>query len=266
VVLFTDRHATAREDEVVTGRRFHQRAHGHVALVGHDAEIGDFASQPFEQRAQEETVGVVDRAGPHALGRHLAGHHELVARGEQRDARAARHFELRGADAGRQPQRCRREALATREHERAACHVFAAAANPVTEPRRGLESHHVLAGRFGVFLHHDRIRACRHRRAGEDARDRSALQRLGCGTGRHALAHAQHRAWGNLRAAHGIAVHRTVVVRRYLQLRNEVLHEYAAGGVEGGHRLAPGERPGMAHQVGEGVVEGPQRGARDVHE
>ena len=42
-----------------------------------------------KQAAQEEAVGVVDGAGAHRLRRHLAGHDQLVAGGEEGHARAA---------------------------------------------------------------------------------------------------------------------------------------------------------------------------------
>ena len=63
--------------------------------------------------------------------------------------------------------------------------------------------------------------------------------------GGNALADRQRHAFvGDLGAAHRIAVHRAVVLRRHLQGRDQVLRQHAAVGVEGGHRLR--RRPAAA--------------------
>ena len=140
-----------------------------------------------------------------------------------------RHLQPGQANAGGQPERRRGEPLAPGQHDRAAGDVLAAAADPL--PRRGntQDAHGLLAGRLGVFLHHHRVGAGRDRRAGEDAGDAAGRQRLRGAAGGNALADRQGHAFvGDLAAAHGIAVHRAVVLRRHLQRGHEILRQHAA--------------------------------------
>ena len=112
VVFLSHAHAAAGQDQVVCAAGLAQGVDGGVAPVGHDAKVGDLAAQPQQHGTQEKAVAVVDGAGAHLLGRHLAGHDQFIARGEQCHARAARHLQLVQANAGRQPQFGRSEARA----------------------------------------------------------------------------------------------------------------------------------------------------------
>ena len=117
---------------------------------------------------------------PGRIFRRLARHHELVAGGEQRHARPARHLQRgRGRCWRPAPGRRGRAGRRARSTAAAARDVFAAAAYPLARHRARVRMR--TARRFSAsqcFLHHDRVGAGGHRRAGEDAGHRAGLQRL----------------------------------------------------------------------------------------
>ena len=88
MVFLSHRHATAGEDDVVRHCRAAQCLHRGGQLVGHDAHVGNLATQAAQQGAQEKAVGVVDGTGRHVLRGHGAGHNQLVAGRKQRHAGA----------------------------------------------------------------------------------------------------------------------------------------------------------------------------------
>ena len=132
-----------------------------VAPIRHDAQVAHLAAQTLQQRFEEKSVAVVDGAGAHGFGRHIAGHDQLVAGRQQRHAGAAHHRQIGAADARRQPQLGRAQALTLAQHHRATRHVFAGAANPLSGLWHRVDAHTPIVERGYVFLHHHRIGARR---------------------------------------------------------------------------------------------------------
>ena len=192
----------------------------------------------------------------------VAGHHEFVAGGEQRHAGRARDPQLVAADRWRpgrkRPGRAGGPACST-----TAPRCTSSPLRRIHWPgsRHAQDAHHLLARGLRVFLHHDRRR--RPRGTGAPVKMRAAVP--GCSgapalPGGDALADRQHHAFvGDLGAAHRIAVHGTVVLRRHLQRRHQVLAP-ARGRRRRRSRPRPcRQRARTAQQVGQGVVQGSQR-------
>jgi hypothetical protein len=237
------------------------------AVVGHDAQVVHFAAQAVQQSPHEEAVGVIDRAGLHRVGRDLAGHHQLIAGGKHGHARLASDPQLVKADAGREAERGRREALALLQHDIAGGHILARAADPLAGCRNDRDAHRAQAASLrrggGVFLHHDGISALGNLRAGEDARRGAGFERRAHGASGNALGHLEHGARGcAIRCTHRIAVHRAVVARRHGQARDEVFRKHAAVCVEGDDTFVGERRPGLGQQLRDRLVERHQRGPR----
>ena len=204
-----------------------------------------WTSQPrrAQQAAQEEAVRVVDGARLHRLGRDVARHHQFVAGGEQRHARtrappATRSRPMLAA----RPMRGRAQAFAGAPARRAAArHVFAAGGGS-TGRRAGtrVDAHACLAATASVSS--CITIASAPGGTGAPVKMRAAVpgcSGCGAGAGRDALAdRQQHALVGDLGAAHGVAVHRAVVLRRHLQRRHQVLRQHAAVGVEGATRVS----------------------------
>ena len=248
-----------------------QRRQSGIAPVRHDAQIADLTAQPVQEPAQEKTVGVVNAAGFHLLGRHLTRHDQLVAGGKQGHARPARHLQAVQPDARRQAERSWCQARTARQHHRAPCHVLTSPPDPLgrcgqSAQPDGRQSATLGGQQFTVFLHHDSVSTSGNRSAGEDPSSAASGQRHATGAGSNPLAHRQHRARaGQIGAAQRIAVHRAVVLRRHLQSRHQVLRQHAAVGIEGRHRLRISQGAGLTQQFGQGLIEGPQRGPRLCH-
>ncbi len=242
VIFLAHRDAAGGDDQVVMLRRAAQRLARRVQTIGHDAEIAHVATCGLQQAAQRVAVRVVDRPRRQVLRRHAAGHDEFVAGGEQRDARPAHDLQRGRADRCGEALRLRRQARAARQHRRAHAHVFAAAADPLTWLRHGVDAHAVVAHNLALLLHHDRVGACGHLGAGKDARCRAGQQRRTDMPRRDALRQRQHGAGRrHVGSAYCIAVHRRVVLRRHVDQRDHVLRQHAAEGVEGGDGLNVGD-------------------------
>ena len=236
---------------------------GGCAVVRHDAAIGHFATQSHQQRAQEKTVAVVDRTGRHVLGRHAARHDQFITRGKQGHARLAGDLHLTEADAGRQAQRRGCEAGSALQHRAAVGDVFTRAANPLIGLRDRVDAYAAVAQGLDIFLHHDRIRTRRNRRAGEDARHRARGQFGAHMAGGNALTDRQNHARGlHFAAAHGIAIHRRIVERWNLQLRHRIGPEHAPVGIEGVHGVRGVESRGLCQHGSEGVIQRHEVGLR----
>ena len=268
VVFFAHRHTAAGQDQVMRLRSRLQRSQGGIAPVRHDAQIADLTAQPVQKRAQEKTVGVVNAAGFHLLGRHLTRHDQLIPGRKQGHARPARHLQAVQPDARRQAERSRCQARTARQHHSAPSHVLTSPPDPPARLGQGVQADGrqfvTLGGQqLTVFLHHNSVGASGNRGAGEDPSGATSGQRHATGAGSNPLAHRQHRARaGQIGAAQRIAVHRAVVLRRHLQSRHQVLCQHAAVGIKGRHRLHISQGTGVAQQFGKSLIEGPQRGQR----
>jgi len=223
VVFLADRDAAAGQNQVVVLACALESGHRGIQPVGHYAQIGHAAAEPVQQGLEEEAVGVIDSAGFHVGGRNVAGHDQFVTGGEQGHARPPGDLQPVKADAGGQAERGRAQAGAAVQHHRARGNVFTAAANPL--PRPGLSpdanarmQRVVGRRRFAIFLHDHGIGAGRNRRARENPRHASRRQGMPAAASRNTLADLQHAGGADpVSTAHGITVHRTVVVRGHSQ-------------------------------------------------
>ena len=118
-----------------------QGVDGGVAPVGHDAKVRHLAAQAQQHGAQEKAVAVVNGTRAHLLRRHLAGHDQFIARGEQRHAGATGHLQFVQADAGGQAQLGRGQACAGRQHHGTPGDVLARAADPLALWGHGVDAH-----------------------------------------------------------------------------------------------------------------------------
>ena len=159
-------------------------------------------------------------------GQRLAGHHQLVAGGEQRHPQAAEHRQRGAAHRGGEAEHLRAEALAGGEHHRAAGDVLAGATDPFARAGKVVDEH-AVAVEAAELLHHHRVGALGDRRAGEDAGGGARRQRMADAAGRDALGDHQPRAsGGHVGTAQRIAVHRRVVEGRYVEAGDLVDREH----------------------------------------
>jgi len=140
VVLLADGDSTAGQYQVVVLRSRPQGLDGGCALVGNDAEIAHHAAQPLQQAAQEEPVGVVDRARWHVGRGTLSGHDQFIAGREKRHPRPGPHGQRGHPDAGREAQGCGVQALAGRKHGCALGHILTGPADPLPPRRHGIHA------------------------------------------------------------------------------------------------------------------------------
>ena len=107
-----------------------------------------------------------------------------------------------------------------------------------------------------VLLHDNSIGTRRDRRPGEDACCSAALQGLSAGARRDPLGYGQFcTRLGHVAAKHGVAVHRTVVLRWNLQVRDDVLYQHPAIGVKRGYQLSFGQWLGLGKQLWQRFVQ-----------
>ena len=266
MVLFAYGNAAAGQHQVVALCSDLQGCQGGLQPVGHDAQVGHHTAHAAQQGRKKKTVGVVNSAGRHVGRRYGAGHDQLIARGKQGYTRLAGHLQLRQAHAGGQAQGGWTQALPTRQDGGIARDVFAPAANPLAGGggcvnRNGLPTVAAGGGQHTVFLHHHRVGTRWNRRAGEDAGSRAHLQWCTRHPGGDALRHRQCAAALHIGAAQGVAVHRAIVLRRHLQVRDHVLGQHAPIGVQGGEQfLALGGSGHGGQQLGQRRVQGKQGG------
>ena len=262
MVFLAHRDAAAGQHHVVAGAGAAQGLDSGLALVGQVAAVGDLAAQALQQGAQKKAVAVVNGAGRQLLRGDVAGHDQLIARGEQRHARAACHRQAGQPNAGRQPERSRGQARTGAQHHGTLSDVFARTANVLPAAGRGLHAHGAIVLRHAFFLHDHGIGSGRHGRAGEDARRRAGPQGLAHAACGNALRHRQHGACsGHIGAAQGISVHGAVVEGGYLQGRHDVLRQHTAVGVEGRNLLLRERSNGLGQQRGQRLVQRHQRRA-----
>ena len=261
VIFLAHADTAAGEDQVVAlGGRL-QRGQRGGAVVGHDAEVADLAAQAQQQRAQKEAVAVVDGSGLHGLGRHVAGHHQFVAGGEQDHTRPGCHLQRGQADSGGQTNAGGRQALSFLKYHGTARDILTRRAYPLTSGGHGVDAHAAVVQCLGVFLHHHGIGTRGHGRAGEDARRAARCQRLAGVAGGDALRHGQFDAGGDIGRAYRVAVHRRVVVGRHLQGRDHILRQHAAIGIEGVDGFRAAQWRGVRQQALQRFVERHQGGA-----
>ena len=194
VVFFPHGNATTGQNQVMGLRGCSQRSHGGLALIGNDAHVRHLATQACEQSTQEKPVRVIDGTWRHGLGRHSAGHDQLIPRGKQGHTGAPSHSQLSVPQAGGQAQLGRPQSLTSRQHLCTTGHVFASAADPGTGFWHGFEAGSQLAtavGHDNVFLHHDGICPIGYRCSRENTCHCASLQRRARVSSGNALHHRQ---------------------------------------------------------------------------
>ena len=179
-----------------------------------------------------------------------------------------RHVQARHADRGREADGGGIQAVAGLQHAVPPQDVFALAADghagrgPLVDAD-GAEGIVQSRGRhgFAVLLHHHRIGAAWHLRAGEDAGRTAGGQRQADLAGGDALADGQHGAGGVDQVGHanGVAVHRAVVFGRHVDARHDVARQHAAPGLGRGDVLGAAQRDDHGQQARQRVVGADQR-------
>lgn len=111
VISLAHRDAAGGEDQIAIGRRLAQPQLEVSRLVTQDAEIGDIHAGPQQHGAQHRPVGIVDRG----RAERLTGLGELVAGGEQRDARTTAHGDLGQSQRRQQTEILRAQAPSRRQ-------------------------------------------------------------------------------------------------------------------------------------------------------
>ena len=209
-------------------------AHEGLRVVAGDAEVDGLAAAAF--RHGPERVGV----GAHDLVRaqRLARHDDLVAGGEQRDARLAAHREPRLVHGGGEADGARVQPSTGRDTHLARAKIEPGGAD-VAARRRAFAHGDGVALRLGVLLNHDGVGAVRHRGAGEDAHrltgaDRAFVARAG----RHAADLAQRDGRvRNIGGARRVAVHRRDGEGRLREAGDDIRCQHAAVGRGQGNGL-----------------------------
>ena len=230
-VVHADRDA-ARGDDGVSRARLEEPRAELVAQIGHDAEVEDLAPRALDRGGEGEAVRVVDLPG---LPRR-AGLDDLVAGGQERDARPAvgedldaperrEQAKLRGAQhrAALDDDRAGLDVLATHPHVRG-----------LPEPGDADGPPELLDDLLGV----DRVGAAWYRRARHDPDGLAGGEGAGEDRARGQLGDDGELArpgGGDVRARHRVAVHGGVVGRRDVERRGHLLREDA------GARLAQEE-------------------------
>ena len=165
-VVLADRGAAERDEKI-----------GAAVAGGRDAalEVGEACRGRCRDRAPRRRHARGERGEGIEVGGddlvrpcRLAGPDELVAGGEDRDARPAAHRQARVAHGGGEREAARIETLPGGKERVAGAEVEPARAHEA--PRRGgVEDGDGVAVASRILLDDDRVGAVRHRRAGEDA-------------------------------------------------------------------------------------------------
>jgi hypothetical protein len=197
------------------------------AHVADDAHVDRVAAEAREHPVQRVAVAVVDLA----CGQRRADRLQLVAGREVGDAEPPVDAYLADADRSQHPELRRLHALPRAEHDLSPLQVLTREATVGPRRRdRVRRDPHALALDAGAFLHHDGVRARRHHAAREDAQalpGPDGRRRRFSGEG---FADADEHglpAGGEVGEAHGVAVHRRVVVAWHVDRRDDVLREDA---------------------------------------
>ena len=195
--------------------------------IGADAEIADGAAEAAQERRQHDAVGVVNRAGSQPVAR-LA---HLIAGRHQRDPQRPAYRERRVAERGGEAEIGGRQAAAGGERNAAARDILAGMAAVGARLDTGREPDAVAVD-DAILLHHHRVGALGHRRAGKDA-DRlaapsRATERVAGGrpTGdrQHRLAVGQE-----VGVEDRVAVDGAVGIGRHVDFSDKIAREDAAG-------------------------------------
>ena len=121
-----------------------------------------------------------------------------------------------------------------------------------------LNAHGVALGHT-VFLHDHGIGALRNGGTRENAGSFAGVQRLAMRARRNALRHFQNGPrCAHVGAANGIAIHGTVVLRRHLQGRQQILCQHTPIAFKGGHFVHARQGLGTCQQQWQGFVQGQQ--------
>ena len=156
----------------MVGGRAAQRGAGRLERVGHDAQVAHVAAQAFEQ-ARAARSGWSCRCRPAAAARRAATSSSPV---KNRATAAGDRPAARQPDRGRQAEVAAGQPDAGRQNCRAG--RMSSPARRMYSPGCGTWLMTTTASpSLALLLHHHRVGAGRHRRAGEDARRRAGLQR-----------------------------------------------------------------------------------------
>ena len=188
---------------------------------------------------QGVAVAVVDLAG----AERAPDRGDLVAGGHHRHAQAAAHAHLGDAERGDEAELGGAAALAGGDRHPALGEVLAGVAQVLALLLTGGDEHAIVLA-AGHFLHDDGVGALRDGGAGHDAHRLAGADHAGEGAAGEGGADHRERAFtlgAEVGGAHGVAVHRGVVVRGHVARRDHVLGEHAAERGAHGHALAPGD-------------------------
>ncbi len=261
VVGLTHAHAARGDDHIGAFGRGAQRGFHCLRIVGHHAEVDDFAAQTFQHAPQGVAIAVVHAAGIERL----ADRAQLVSAGEEGHAQLAAHRDFGHAQRGHQAQIGRAQQLACGQGRLAARQVFASQAAVVAGPHQAGRENDLIAFDAAKLLRHHGVAARGHHRAGHDAhgaaRGRFAAEGM---TGEPASGDRKHGVAlrCEIGAAQGVAVHRRVVVGGHVDGRNDVLRQHPAEcrahrqALVGLYRLHAGlnDRQRRVHPKGVGVI------------
>ncbi|EPB31272.1 hypothetical protein H216_3728 [Klebsiella pneumoniae DMC0526] len=140
--------------------------------------------------------------------------------------------------------------------------IFSAAANMLPGFYRRDKAHTGL-GLFGLFLHHQRIAAFRHRRAGHDAdtgaRRPGVVERL---AGEGLTGDRQRGAVAKVVQPDGIAIHRRVIKAGHVQRGDDVMGGHTREGLQQRYSFRRVQRRNTIEHLGEGCVERHQSGGK----
>ncbi|MFN8643110.1 MAG: hypothetical protein U0802_16185 [Candidatus Binatia bacterium] len=238
-VLHPGRAAARRHDHIGARQRRRQDPAQAVGAVGHDAEVDHLGTRRARHRGERVLVDV-----PHlARTRRPVGRNDLVAGGDEADARPPHHAQARQAEAGERAEVLGAQAAAAREHRRTASDVLADAQHVLPRRHAALDLDGAVADLVGVLDHHHRVGAARRHAAGGNVHRLPFAQR-GARRGAHLDAagkaqvnrHARRGAEG-VGGAHGVTVHVGAIEVRQVARGLQGGRQHAAGRVAGGHAL-----------------------------
>ena len=204
------------------------RARQFAWIVAQDAEIGHGGAEALQQSGKQIAVGIVERS----TRQRRPGFDDLIAGRKQRHPHAAAHIEFGETERRGERHMLHRKPPPRRQRDRAGADVLAGEP-PVGAALQARRHHHAIAVDAAIFLHEHRIRALRHRRAGEDA-DRLAgldgMVRRVPGSDPIDNAKARVARGSEVLGTHRITIDGGIIERRYADRCNKVLRQHTAVG------------------------------------
>src|SRR6202163_4135017 len=242
VIGRTDRYATGRDHHVCRGGRSGKRALELIRHVLDHAHVDHVAIEPRQHAVQRIAIAVVDLAG---LKRRADGL-ELVAGRKKRDAKLAKDADLADAQRCDHSQLGGMDTLAGAEDDLPGLQVLTRKAPVLSRFRHRTGRNANATGVFdGALLHHDGVGAPRHDAASEDAHAFARSYRARPWLARERLTDAPEQRISvlpQILEAHGVAVHRRIVVARHRDRRHHVFRQHASERAADMNTLGRGHR------------------------